>query len=109
MNGSTGKEEIKKYMKKMKMKKGSQNPLGCKKCSPKRKIDYNPGPSQDTRKIPNRKFNSIHKRNRSKIAKKHEAQQKTNNIKEDLNNIESKHTVEQIKEIKGCFFFFLKK
>ena len=68
------------------MKTQQSKLLGCSKGSPKRKIHCNPGLSQETRKIPNTKFNSTPKGTRSRTTKKPHGQQKKRNNEEQSRN-----------------------
>ena len=64
------------------------------------------GLSQETRKTPNTKSNSTPKGNRSRAAKtpKPNRRREIIKVRAEINNIESKKTVEQITETKSWFF-----
>ena len=80
--------------------------MGCSEGSPERKIHCNPGLFQETRKNPNTKSNSRPKGNRRRTAKYPKPSRRREIIKfrAEINNIESKKTVEQINETKSWVF-----
>ena len=75
--------------------------MGCSKSSTRRKVYGNISLPQETGKTSNKQLNFIFKGTRKEQMKSKEGNIK---IKVELNEIETKTTIEKVNDIKSCFF-----
>ena len=101
------KEEIKKKIPgdKWKQKHGNPKPVRCSKSSCKREVYGNTSLPQQRRKISNKQPNLTPKRTREKLQTKSKVGRRNEIIKirAEINEIETKKTIEEINEIKRLF------
>ena len=79
--------------------------MGCSKSCSKRKDQSNTSPPQETRKISNKQPNLIPKATRERTGKTQSQKKERNHkITTEINEIETKKTIEKISETKSWFF-----